>query len=104
MGPKGLPNMTTYCASTEPHNFDSARDAIDAVSAFESQTLSDWEYHIETTGAAWRVKVNCLEGRLSRGYIAIDAEEYADEGADELLRAAADADESRGFDALGEEF
>ena len=51
-----------------PCYFPSARDAIDAVSAFEAASLYDWEYRIETNGQEWRVHVNNLT-TYQRGYI-----------------------------------
>lgn len=41
--------MSTAPAITEnaAFVFESARDAIDAVSAFEASTLGEWEYRIE---------------------------------------------------------
>lgn len=39
--------MTTYAiAGATPSFFDSARDAIDAVSAFEASTVETLDYHI----------------------------------------------------------
>lgn len=59
--------------SAEPWAFGSARDAIDAVSAFEAATLHDWEYQIECAcddPEEWRVRLNCITGKPVRGYLA----------------------------------
>lgn len=47
----------SMAAALAAERFDSARDAIDAVSRFESVTLCDWSYTIEPDGGAWRVRV-----------------------------------------------
>jgi hypothetical protein len=54
------------------HAYDSARDAIDAVSAFEATTLDDCEYQIETNGELWFARVNNITTR-ERGYLAVSA-------------------------------
>lgn len=57
----------------ERYTFDSARDAIDAASAFEASTISHWEYEVRCLyDENWYVRVNCIDGpdRFVRGYLA----------------------------------
>jgi len=44
MQPETLVRHVT--ATVDPHRFNDARDAIDAASAFEAETLKDWNYAI----------------------------------------------------------
>jgi hypothetical protein len=39
--------MPKFYARKTRHEFDSARDAIDAVSAFEAASIEDWRYEIQ---------------------------------------------------------
>jgi hypothetical protein len=66
--------ITQPTFSTIPYKFDSARDAIDAVSAFEASTLEDWEYEIYllNDNGNYGVKANALiriDGKIVRGYL-----------------------------------
>jgi hypothetical protein len=40
----------TFQFQTNRHQFMSARDAIDAMSAFETSTTEDWEYQTQCIG------------------------------------------------------
>jgi hypothetical protein len=40
--------MTIIINPDQPHYFDSARDAIDALSAFEASTTGNWSYWVNT--------------------------------------------------------
>ncbi len=64
--------MTTWFRPTEElHTFDSARDAIDAVSAFESTILIDVSYEITPTADdRWIAIVRTIHPRKSLGYLA----------------------------------
>lgn len=73
----------SYVASANHDNavrFDSARDAIDAVSAFEQSVITNWEYDIRAVdesddgGFAYEVHVHQLDaGVLFRGFLAVNA-------------------------------
>jgi hypothetical protein len=57
---------------SRPHRFEDARDAIDAVSTFESSTELFWEYHIEPVGSAggkWTVRAVQVDGGVDRGWL-----------------------------------
>ena len=65
--------MPTFSIEDDPEFYKSARDAIDAVSAFEAETLATWEYRIESDGAEhWFVRVNRIDDDQprTRGYLA----------------------------------
>ena len=60
--------------STVPRKFASARDAIDAVSAFEEATREEWEYeiHLFDDDGNYVVKANALiriDGKFFHGYL-----------------------------------
>lgn len=68
-------NPSHVIVSTIQFRFDSARDAIDAISAFESRITDDWEYQIQCVGEVlgetkWEVRANCLVDH-TRGYVAV---------------------------------
>jgi hypothetical protein len=65
--------MPLFEIAAAPHRFGSARDAIDAVSAFEASSLHDWEYALQCVtddpGHIYVVRLNCLTGTRVRGYL-----------------------------------
>lgn len=65
--------MSAFTVSDRAHWFDSARDAIDAVSAFEANAVDDWEYRLEASfrddALHYRVNLNNLSDTRQRGYL-----------------------------------
>lgn len=58
--------MSQFIASIQNHVFDSARDAIDAVSDFEASTVNDWEYDIRAVFLADKVIGHSVRLRLAQ--------------------------------------
>jgi hypothetical protein len=61
-----------YTVDESKFYFNNARDAIDAVSAFEEQTAQAWEYHITSIGDdIYTVAANRIDDGQprTRGYL-----------------------------------
>lgn len=64
--------MAKYTLNDGPHLFGDARDAIDAVSAFEAETLEDWAYAIRPSpdgdGTQYEVAVHQVQNGEVAGF------------------------------------
>lgn len=75
-GPDTMTDSLLKFSDDSRYPFDSARDAIDAVSRFEAGTLAEWEYRIEAcefaAGLRYRVSLNSVSpGDLRRGFLSL---------------------------------
>jgi hypothetical protein len=88
------PDACRFRVSDQPIRFDSARDAIDAISAFEAATLEDFEYEVRAVNddGQYVAAANALiriGGKFVRGYLEVRPDAfsvigYSDEDADPI--------------------
>lgn len=76
------PDACRFRVTDHPVRFDSARDAIDAISAFEAATLEDFEYEVRAVNddGQYVAAANALiriSGKFVRGYLEAAPDAYS---------------------------